>query len=324
MISIKLSGSYEEMGAQHGTALRDSGFTPPPVFPEQVGFVRQCEEIMAHFAPELLVEMKAFAEAARINYDDFAALTITAPFKQTAVPACTVFALTGDRTENGRLLFGRNYDFFHQFEGFSFHTYPNDHYASFGNCDIWIGREDGINEAGLFVAITATMLPGIQPGLTFWFLVRMILDRCGTVEEALALIEEVPHPQSRNFFIADKSGNVVVAEATIDGVAVRQPENGLLVVTNHVVSPRWQDKPAWVPPDSHPRFDRLQALFGDGKPVNKAQVVAALRDHEGLVCSHWPDGDGGTLWSLVGSPGVREIEMAGGSPCKNEYEKVTF
>lgn len=108
------------------------------------------------------------------------------------------------------------------------------------------------------------------------------------------------------------------------GVAVREPENGLLVVTNHVVSPEWQDKPAWVPPDSHPRYDGLQALFGDGKPVNKVQVIAALRDHDGLVCSHWPEGDGGTLWSLVGSPGDRELEMAVGSPCKNEYEKVRF
>ena len=324
MIPIKLTGSYEAMGKQHGAAMRGSGFTPPPVPPEQVGFVRHCEAILADYAPELIVEMRAFAEAAEINYDDFAALTIMAPLKQTAVPACTVFAVTGDRTDNGRLLFGRNYDFYYEFDGFSFHTYPEGRYASFGNCDIWIGREDGMNEAGLFVAITATMLQGVQPGLTFWFLVRMILDRCATVDEALALIQEVPHAQSRNFFLADKSGKAVVAEATMDGVAVREPENGLLVVTNHVVSPAWQDKPAWVPPDSHPRYDRLQALFGDGQKVSKDDVITALRDHDGLVCSHWPEGDGGTLWSLVGSPGDRELEMASGSPCTNEYEKVLF
>lgn len=324
MIRIKLSGSYDEIGRQHGLMMRESGFTPPPIQPDQQEFRRYCEAILAEYAPELISEMRAFADAAAVSYDDFAGLTIMAPLKQTAVSACTVFGFTPERTENGRVLFGRNYDFYNEFEGFSFHTYPQDRYASFGNCDIWIGREDGMNEAGLFVAITATMLQGIQPGITFWFLVRMILDRCKSVAEALALIQEVPHAQSRNFFLADKTGKVVVAEATMDGVVVREPENGLLIVTNHVVASKWQSKPAWVPPDSHPRYNRLQALFSNDETVNAAQVKAALRDHEGLVCSHWPDGDGGTLWSLVGSPGDREVEMATGSPCVSEYETVIF
>ena len=64
MIPIRLTGSYEEMGRQHGAAMRGSGFALPPVPPEQIGFVHQCEEILAHYAPELLVEMQAFAEAA--------------------------------------------------------------------------------------------------------------------------------------------------------------------------------------------------------------------------------------------------------------------
>ncbi len=324
MIPIKLTGSYEEMGRQHGSLLRGSGFAPPPMQPEQAPFVRQCEAVLAQYAPELLVEMQALAAAAGVSYDDLAALTIMAPLGQTAVSDCTVFALTPERTENGRLLFGRNYDYFNEYEGFSFHTYPQDGYASFGNCDVWVGREDGLNEAGLFVGMAATMLPGVQPGLTFWFVLRMVLDRCATVDEALALICEIPHAQSRNFLLADKSGKALAAEATIEGVAVRKPQNGLLVITNHVVSPEWQGRPAWFPPDSHPRYNRLQALFGGGGVVEKDQVKAALRDHEGLLCSHWPEGNGGTLWSLVGSPGERELELANGNPCVNEYERVTF
>lgn len=31
-------------------------------------------------------------------------------------------------------------------------------------------------------------MPGLQPGLTFWLIVRLLLDRCATVDEGLELL----------------------------------------------------------------------------------------------------------------------------------------
>jgi hypothetical protein len=52
-----------------------------------------------------------------------------------------------------------------------------------------------------------------------------------------------------------------------------------------------------------------------------------MRDHEGLVCSHgahFPDRKFGTLWSVVGQPGDRELHVAAGYPCEAEYRAIAF
>jgi hypothetical protein len=55
-------------------------------------------------------------------------------------------------------------------------------------------------------------------------------------------------------------------------------------------------------------------------------VKQALRDHEGLVCSHQMvlGRKLGTLWSVVGRPGERQLDIAAGHPCQAEYQTVDF
>ncbi|MBC7264974.1 MAG: hypothetical protein H5T64_11560 [Chloroflexi bacterium] len=326
MYHIKLRGNYEEMGHQQGRPLKGSGLTIAPPEPKRLRLAKQCEEIVRQYAPELLDEMRGLAEAAGLDYE--ALLTLTAPFEPADIPSCSVAAVAPERTADGRPLVGRNYDFFYRVKGgaTTYCTYPQGRYASLGNCDIWVGREDGLNEAGLFVAIAATFLPGLVPGLTFWLIVRLLLDRCATVEEGLALLQGVPHAQSRNYLLADRFGKAAVAEATVEGVEVRYPEDGLLVMTNHVVCPALAGKERFVPPDSHPRYNRLRELLSGAGLVDAGTMKRALADHQGLVCSH---GAGmiekfGTLWSLVGHPGERWLDIAEGHPCRARYRQVRF
>ena len=184
-----------------------------------------------------------------------------------------------------------------------------------------------MNEAGLFVGQAAFFRRGLQPGLTFWFIVRMVLDRCSTVEKGVRLITGLPHAASWTYLLADAGGNAAVVEPTVDGVAVRYPEDGLLVLTNHAVCPEWAGTESFVPPDSRPRYNRLQALLGGSDLVNMDKVKDALRDHQGLVCSHgahFPRRKFGTLWSVAGRPGERSLEIAQGQPCVTPYQRISF
>lgn len=302
MIHVDLSGTYAEIGHQYGQVINKEGdLTLPPPKSEVLPFVRQCEEILEEFAPELIEEMHAMARSAGVDYDSLAAITITAPLQQKGFPSCTVFAITPEQAVDHRLIFGRNYDFIYDMPPcVTYRTYPERRYPNIGSCDIWIGREDGLNAAGLFVGMAALMLPGYQPGLTFWFVVWMLLDHCGTVEEGIELIRHVPHAQSRNFLLADRSGKALAVEATIDGVEVREPEDGLLVITNHAVSSAFAGKEVFVPADSHSRYERVRKLLGGSDPVDVSAVKSALRDHDGGVCAHYDKA--GTLWSVVGHP----------------------
>lgn len=328
MYRIELRGSYEAMGRQQ--ALPPGTWSPPPPAPHMLRFAKKCEESLAQHGPELLDEIRGMAKASEIDYDTLLTFLVTVPFDPEEVRGCTVVAVLPERTATGRTLVGRNYDFFHDVSeqgATTYRTYPEGRYASVGNCDTWVGREDGLNEAGLFVGQAACFVPGLQPGLTFWFVGRLLLDRCATVDEGLELLHQVPHTGSWTYLLADAAGHALVVEPTVEGVEVRHAEDGLLIMTNHALCPRWAGRESFVPPDSRLRYERLRALLGGSGPATAEVVRNALRDHEGQVCSHgahFPDRSFGTIWSLVGSPGERHVEIAAGYPCQAEYQRVTF
>ncbi len=330
MHQIELRGSYFEMGRQQGLLLR--GWQVPALEPQMARFALRCREELAEHAPELLEELHGLAEAAGLDPEALIDFSLTCPFDDSELPdaGCTVLAVLPERAADNRTIVGRNYDYFYDSsqEGATiYRTYPEGRYASLGNCDIWVGREDGLNEAGLFVAQAAFFTRGLQPGLAFWFIVRLLLDRCATVDEGLDLILRLPHAASWTYLLADRSGNAAAVEPTVKGIEVRYPVDGLLVMTNHAVCSCWAGTEEFIPPDSRPRFRRLRELLGKGPAVDVAAVKGALTDHQGLVCSHgdhFPQRPFGTLWSVVGRPGERQLEIAAGQPCCTAYQTLGF
>lgn len=314
MYEITLRGTPAQMGEHHGALMAGLGIELPPPRPDMAKLANECEAISNEHTPELIEEMHAFADAAHFPYDAFQTLVLTAPLQQT-MPSCSVVAVMPERSANGKLMVGRNYDFAYDLSweaATTYHTYPDKGYSHIGNCDIWIGREDGINQAGLFVAMSATFIPGIQAGLPFWFIVRRLLESCATVEEALAWIQAVPHSQSRNYMLADSSRAVVV-EASINGCRVREPEDGVLVMTNHPMHPDFSARVAFTPDDSTMRYDRLRCLTDSGVTLEAMQ--AALNDRQSRVCAHFQhDGqEYGTIWSVIAWPEERRLALAPGT-----------
>lgn len=331
MYHAKLRGSYRHMGHQQGRPLKRIGFTLPPPEEKMLRFARQCEEILGQHMPELLDEIRGLAEAAELDRDALATLVLAAPFDPDHVPSCSIVAVMPKRTADGRLIVGRNYDMFYDVskEGATtFRTYPQEGYASLGNCDIWVGREDGLNEGGLFIGMTGIHFSGLKPGLAFWFIVRHVLDHCSTVDEAVELIQNAPHAQSAGYLLADDSGKAVVGEATVEGVELRNPEDGLLMLTNHAVCPALagKDRDSTCLADSHSRYNRLRELLGGSEAIDVEAVKQALFDHQGGVCSHGVENGRkyGTIWSLVGHPGERQLEIAEGHPCRAKYRITRF
>lgn len=330
MHHVRISGTYDEMGRQQGRTLRRVGLTFPPAREKVLRFAKQCQKIADQYAPELLDEMRGVAEEARVDYGSLLTFTLSAPFEEQNIPDCTVVAVTPDRTIDKVSIVGRNYDFFHDISdkgATTYCTYPKGRYASVGNCDIWVGRNDGLNEAGLFVGMAQYFFPGLKPGLIFWFILRLILDRCANVDEGLKLIQNVPHAQSFTYLMADRSGKALVVEPTVEGIELRYPEDGLLIMTNHAVCKRWVGRETFVPPDSHPRYNRLRELLGGQDLIDLETVKQAMRDHKGFICSHgehMTDRKFGTIWSTVGKLNGRQVNVAEGHPCEVEYRTVNF
>ena len=187
---------------------------------------------------------------------------------------CTSFQ--AKQAEGEGYWYGRNYDFYKNPTLVTF-SHPRKGYASIGVSDMshigygldklpvkFLSRVnclaaiyapvDGINEKGLCTSIMALPKQASQQDtekhdVGTSMIMRLWLDRCATVEEALALLEsvDVRHDvlvgTGYHYMIADASGHCVVVEFDKDDdwktIVVRKPEGqNYMLVTNHLLNPK--------------------------------------------------------------------------------------
>jgi predicted choloylglycine hydrolase len=322
MYHSRVSGNYYDMGFRHGSLLYKRGYRVPEASSRVLAFGRECEKEVESIFPDVLDEIRGFADACHASYEHLASFIFSiGTFKPTA---CSVFA-----TDTGsEIFFGRNYDFFYRFKRHSesFLTKPSEGYYSVGNSDVFIGREDGINEKGLAVAMTWVAPKTIKPGINFILLTRYVLDKCANVKEALRTLTKAHHVAANNYLLADEEGNLAVVEACAEKVRIRRPEDGFIACTNHFV----HDEMAPLegreerPPDSVLRYTTIcKALKKNLRRMDIETAQRILSDHTGGVCSHKNDIQLGTLWSLIAGLKQLRIFLAEGHPCRAKYREDT-
>ena len=314
MLRNKLKGSYCEMGQNYGFGLLSRGWELPSISNKRLRLGLKCESQVERFFPEILEEIEGIADVCRMDYDKLAAFILT-----VGGPRCSVFAVTDGKD----VFFGRNYDWYYDDKDWdeNYLTMPDQGYWSLGDSDIFVGREDGVNERGLAIAMSGiTAYP--TPGINFPVAVRYVLDKCATVKEGVQFLIEIPHFCTMSYLMADASGDMAVVEASPQKTAVRKPEeDSFIVSTNHFVDPEMLDIRIYEPPDSRSRYDTISKMLKDrtGK-LNEELVKSILSDHNGLICSHRGNIKLGTLWSLIVDLKNLHVFRAEGQPCKTEYE----
>ncbi len=199
---------------------------------------------------------------------------------------CSTIAVNGN---NGRKLFGRNYDW-QKCTAMIMHTRPKHGYESYSTCCLehlgfgegWkpegMGRQytalagiyvpmDGINEKGLCVA-DLVCLDGEEvhqdngkTAVTTGSAIRLILDKAASVEEAVSLLKDCDMNSSigmaHHLALTDTTGRAVVIEYADNEMIVTETP----IVTNHSV---YTGNTTSVDNrESFTRFDRLAAIHKD-------------------------------------------------------------
>ena len=244
---------------------------------------------------------------------------------------CTSFQAA--RADGDGFFFGRNYDFYKNPTLVTV-SHPKKGYASIAVSDMShfgysleklptsLGTKlnclaaiyapvDGINEKGLCTSIMALPRQASQQdtpkhdvGTTI--IMRLWLDRCATVEEALALLEtvDVRHDAAvgagYHYLVADASGDCAVVEFDKeDGwktmIVRKAPDANYLLVTNHLLSEKYyttEPDPAVGNPHSKSwwRYETAGAFLAEHDGVltlEQAQECLALVHWKDLV---WDDG----------------------------------
>ena len=320
MYHPRLRGTYYEMGVKYGTVLQRHGFKVPEIDEETISLGLKCEQEVRGAFPSVLDEIRGIADAMREKYEKLASFLLTIGYSK--VMGCSAFACVA----GSRVIFGRNYDFYYRFGRYSesYLTAPKNAYTSLGNTDIFVGREDGVNEHGLAISMHFVSAQLGNPGINFPIAVRYVLDHCKNTREAMEYLTHTRFLTANNYLLADRSGDLAVVEASPSQVRVRRPENSekFIAATNHFVHPEMKqcELVAKRDPDSEIRYDTIIGTLGEaGGHVTENIAKRILSNHEGRVCSHLDYIKLGTLWSQIADLQRLKVLRAEGQPCKTRY-----
>jgi len=310
---IQLRGSNAaSLGESHGKQL---GKTIAPLYRDYFGryFSSPAEreacltaavEFERFMVPEHVEEVRALASATGLTFGD---LMLAQSFLDVSqAMGCSTITLPAAASPDGIARFGRNVDFpsFNIADKNSvvFVFHPKGRYA-FASVS-WpgmVGVLSGMNEHGLTLTNMEVARQRRAPaGMPYTMLYRLLLERCKTVDEALALLKKTPRQSANNLMLMDAGGKRAVAEITPSGVTVRQaPDTAALISTNHH---RGKDL------DSAGRCDRFDALhdvarqeFGRISEAYVEQLLACVAAGEG------------TIQSMVFEPANRVLYLAVGA-----------
>lgn len=328
MKEITLRGTHYEMGRQVGEQLRASGKELSKLTAEQTRAAEALVRDVAARIPDLFDEMRGIAEGG--GYDER-----TVQFHSLAigiVPSCTAVAVSGAHTTTGRTLFGRNYDAGPEHSDFTlYRTYPANALSHIGCCyDLLVGREDGINEAGLAAAVTGVQgAHTSRPGVWNHIPVRAVLEQCRTVDEAVELIRALPHLWTKSFLVADSSGSVAAIEASQEDLAVLRPKRGYGAIANHFVA---QEMRAYcdeerIPANSVQRLEIARRWFelrGRQPSGVKREDLRQLLGSTGEGVRSELGAEFTTVWSWVAELGERKLELCDRLPEPDAYRVYEF
>ncbi|OXB02755.1 Predicted choloylglycine hydrolase [Flavobacterium pectinovorum] len=211
-----------------------------------------------------------------------------------ALVGCSSFAAWGEKSEDGNLILGRNFDFYvndafaenkivafiNPKEGYPFMTvtWPG-----------MVGTVSGMNKEGLTVTINAgkSKIPIIAK-TPISILTREILQHAKNIDEAVAIAKKRQLFVSESIMVGSAHDNkAVLIEVSPEKMDVFDVANSnQLICSNHFQSDAFKNDERNLSQiaNSHSkyRYDRMQELFSENPKINPKIAADILRNKDGL------------------------------------------
>jgi len=215
--------------------------------------LQECEAAMARCMPELVPVHRRLTQLAGGGELEARFLSTWCP--PAYLGGCSIAALAAGK--DVRLV--RNYDLSPDLnEGLLLRTEWTG-LPVMGMIEFLWGLSDGINAAGLSVALAFGGSKRIARGFGVTTILRYVLETCGTVAQGLKILRSVPSHMAYNVTLADRHGASATAELLPGGGArILQPA----IATNHQHGSVAADRPGFT--RTHERRDHLERLLASG------------------------------------------------------------
>jgi len=268
---VRLSGTHAEMGWQHGrlaaavcgdmvgdyfnrvvevlighSAKAVAG--PASRFIKWLFYALNRKRIGAEYTEELVGLAKGLGIPPHVALKlilvpDILHYIIGKVFPMYAAPSCSGFMAKDTATEGGRLIVGRNFDFFGQGvwdEANALLLFS----PAGGRKYCWIGAlgvpgsGQGMNESGIIISLHTKFTKDVRlTGIPLFTLMGAMLEKCGTLDEAMRMITAQPRMCGLSMFIVDsKARDAAVVGFSANRAEIVRPEYDVLTRTNHYFS----------------------------------------------------------------------------------------
>ncbi len=164
---------------------------------------------------------------------------------------------------------------------------------------LW-GLSDGINGAGLSVALAYGGRQETAPGFGVTTILRYIMETCDTVPAAIKVLQRVPSHMAYNIVLADAAGHVASVQLSPGGGVTIMSS---AVATNHQAGPTRSDRPEFT--RTHARHDHLTDVLAKGvAPSDLSNVFLASPLHQTRFAEGF-----GTLFTAEYDPLARGMTL---------------
>lgn len=233
-----------------------------------------------------------------------------------ALVGCSSFAVWNDKSSDGGLLIGRNFDFYagDDFAKEKIIAFVTPHKGYKYMSVTWggmIGVVSGMNEQGLTVTINAgkSDIPLVAK-TPISIVTREILQYASTIEEAIAIAKK------REVFVSEailvgsaKDRKAVTIEVSPNNFGVYEVDNtSQLVCSNHFQSEAYADDKNNIQhkAESHSqyRYERMEELLSKNQKIDPKKAVAILRNTKGLADKNIGYGNEKALNQLLAHHGI--------------------
>lgn len=262
-------------------------------------------KLYSNVTEEYQTEIFGFSQYSSLDFENFAprysrslylhgAHDIGHALQDLALVGCSSFAAWGEKSEDGSLILGRNFDFYVSDD------FAKDKIVAFINPKkgypfmmvTWagmIGAVSGMNNEGLTVTINAakSKIP-LSAKTPISIVTREILQYAKNIDEAIAIAKKRKVFVSESIMVGSANDKkAVLIEVSPNNFGVYDIANSnQLISTNHFQSDALKNgnrnRDQITNSHSQYRYDRMVELLDENKKINPEIAAAILRNKEGL------------------------------------------
>ena len=183
--------------------------------------------------------------------------------------------------------------------------------------------EDGMNEKGLAVGLTFVYSAQKHFGLNAGMIVRILLEHCANVNEAITRLKKMKIGSSQILTMADSTGNKAVVECSAQHIEIIQSHSILYSVNQFVSDAMKPANPENIDDmESGLRLKTCQKAFQHQNVLSMEYLKGVLKGKQGFLCQYDRRRGGDTVWSVIYDLNDDKIQFCDGNPSREGYQTI--